>query len=175
MSRTGPAWYFLPENWFRLSPYLFWKWGCMGMPKSMTRLMATVATVLVCVVYGQNASDLIDGVQEAAINGSAVDQFFTPSIRVNQKSKIDHLQTQGFLTFQIADYTLKDLRLEDAKHASLPVTVKWSTCGEEASKTTTLRFVKEQDKWYFAQADFLGSIGPVVLLSDDRHSDRVCM
>jgi hypothetical protein len=143
----------------------------MAIRKSMTRLVVTVVILLARISHGQDTSDqpqasirqLIDGVQRAAMSGSAVDQFFTPSIRVSEKSKIDDLRARAFLTFEITDYTLKDLRLEDAQHASLPVTVKWSTRGQETSSTTTLRFVKEQGVWYFAQPDFW-QVSPLWLL-----------
>jgi len=129
--------------------------------RSTARLFMAVAVLLSC-SYGQDAVDqpqtsirqLIVGIQQAALDGSPVDRFFSPSLRVSEKDKIDALQKRGFLTFQIVDYSLKDLRLQDAQHASIPVTVKWSTRGEEASTTTTLKFVKDQGVWYFAHADF---------------------
>ena len=55
---------------------------------------------------------------------------------------------------EFADFTLKDLHLEDTQHATLPVTIKYSTRNEESSKTTTLRLVKDQEVWYFGDADF---------------------
>lgn len=97
---------------------------------------------------------LIGGLQQAVVNGSPVDKFFSPSARVNEKAKIDAFAAKGFLKFQIIGYTLKDLRLRDEEHASLPATVNWSTRTQEASKSTTLRFVREQGAWYFEQPDF---------------------
>jgi len=129
--------------------------------RSTAWLFIAVAVLLSC-SYGQDTVDqpqtsiqqLIDGIQKSVIDGSSVDRFFSPTLRLSEKDKIEGLRKRGFLTFQISDYSLKDLRLDDAQHASIPVTVKWSTRGQEASTTTTLKFVKDQGAWYFAQADF---------------------
>jgi uncharacterized protein YchJ len=133
----------------------------MSSRESINRLIPLLM-ILIVSAFAQDAPEtpqasvrrLIDGLQEAIGNGSPVDQFFSPSVRANEKAEIDALAKRGFLKFEIVDYTLKDLRLQDERHAALPVTVKWSTRTEEASRTTTLRFVKEQGAWYFEHADF---------------------
>ena len=99
-------------------------------------------------------SGLIKAVQQAISTSSNAEQFFSPSIRSQQKSKIDSLKTQGFLEFEISDYSIADLEMEDGQHASLPVTIKWSTRTQEASKSTTLHFVKDGGHWFLTDADF---------------------
>ncbi len=124
--------------------------------------LLAVAVLLAGFVHGQDATSgpqasiakLLDGLQKAAVTGASVDQFFSPSARISEKANIESLQAKGFTKFEFADYTLKDLHLEDTQHATLPVTVKYSTRTEESSKTTTLRFVKDQGVWYFAATDF---------------------
>lgn len=90
----------------------------------------------------------------AAINGAAVDQFFTPNIRLHQKKDIDKLQATGFIKYEFIDYSFKELTFIDPEHAELPVTVAWATRNQEASTTATLKFEKIQGVWYFATADF---------------------
>lgn len=134
----------------------------MKVRRLVVRSIVSVVIGLTCCAHAQGVQDepqveihqLIDGLEHSAVAGSPVDQFFSPSVRVSEKTKIDALQARGFLNFEIVDYTLKDLRFQDTQHASLPATVKWSTRTEEASTTTTLRFVKEQGAWYFDRADF---------------------
>jgi hypothetical protein len=125
-------------------------------------VLLAVAVLLAGFVYGQdvtsdpqaNIAKLLDGLQKAALTGASVDQFFSPNTRISQRANIESLRAKGFTKFEFADYTLKDLQLEDTQHATLPVTVKYSTRNEESSRTTTLRFVKDQGVWYFADADF---------------------
>ena len=124
--------------------------------------LLAVAVLLAGFVYGQDAASdpqasiakLLDGLQKATLTGAPLDQFFSPNARISQRANIESLQAKGFTKFEFADYTLKDLHLEDTQHATLPVTVKYSTRNEESSKTTTLRFVKDQGVWYFADTDF---------------------
>ncbi len=124
--------------------------------------LLTIAVLLAGFLYGQDATSdpqasiakLLDGLQKAIAGGAHVDQFFSPNARVSERTRIENLQTKGFTKFEIVDYTLKDLQFQDTQHATLPVTVKWSTRNEESSKTTTLRFVRDQGVWYFAKADF---------------------
>jgi hypothetical protein len=97
---------------------------------------------------------LLNLVPKAVVSGDSLDQFFSSDARVQQKAALQALQKKAFLKFEIADYALKDLNLEDPEHASLPVTIRWSTRTEEASKATTLRFVRDHGTWYFADADF---------------------
>ncbi len=150
---------------------------------SAARQFIAVAVLLTGGAYGQDASDqpqagirqLIVGIQQAVMDGSPVDRFFSPSLRLREKDKgrIDAQQKRGFLTFQIVDYSLKDLRLEDGQHASIPVTVKWSTRGEDASTTTTLKFVKDQGGLVFCAGRLLGSLCLVDLFSNDCYRDHV--
>jgi hypothetical protein len=134
----------------------------MASRSGINRLITSIMILLLGGVFAQDASDqpqasirnLIDGLQQAIRSGSPVDQFFNPSVRIREKAKIDALATRGFLNFQILDYTMKDLRLHDEQHASLPATLKWSTRTEEASKSATIRFIKEQGAWYFEDAGF---------------------
>ena len=110
-------------------------------------------------VYGQDAASdpqasiakLLDGLQKAALTGAPLDQFFSPNARMSQRANIESLQAKGFTKFEFADYTLKDLQLEDTQHATLPVTVKYSTRNEESSKPFVC---KDQGVWYFADTDF---------------------
>lgn len=97
---------------------------------------------------------LIEAVQQAISTNSNAEQFFSPALRSQQKSKIDSLQAKGFLKFEISDYSIADLEMKDSQHASLPVTIKWSTRTQEASKSTTLYFVKDGGHWFLADADF---------------------
>jgi hypothetical protein len=121
--------------------------------------MAVLGTAL---AYGQGGTtdpkvgiaELLDGLQTAAVRGTPVTEFFSPSARISDKKAILTLQTKGFTRFEFADYTLKDLQFQDADHATLHVTVRYSTRNEESSRTTTLRFVREQGAWYFAKGDF---------------------
>ncbi len=101
-----------------------------------------------------NIARLIDGLAKSAVSGTPVSQFFSPSIRVSQETNIESLHKKAFTSFEFTNYSLKELEFEDAQHASLPVTVKWSTRTEEASSTATLKFGKEGGEWYFADADF---------------------
>jgi len=123
--------------------------------------MVSIVALLAFSVQAQSTSPdaqeigkLIDDLQKAIANGSSVDQLFSSNAHGRETGKIRALQTKGFLTFQIVDYTLKDLKMRDSRHATLPVTVKWSTRDEHASTTTTLEFEKDQTSWYFAKADF---------------------
>jgi hypothetical protein len=130
--------------------------------RNLHTALLTVAVLLTAFVHGQDATSepqasiakLLDGLQKAAVTGAPVDQFFSPNARISQRANIESLRAKGFTKFEFADYTLKDLQLEDTQHATLPVTVKYSTRNEESSKTTTLRFVEDQGVWYFAEADF---------------------
>jgi len=114
------------------------------------------------VFYGQDEqsaaqnsiAQLLDGLAKSAASGTPVNQFFSPSTRISQRESIDNLQKKGFTSFEFTNYSLKDLQLEDAQHATLPATVRWSAHDEEASTTTRLHFVKEQSSWYFADAGF---------------------
>jgi hypothetical protein len=132
------------------------------MKGSVHTALLTIAVLLTGLVYGQDATSdprasiakLLDGLQKAALSGAPVDQYFSPDSRISERANIESLQAKGFIKFEFVDYTLKDLQLQDAQHATLPVTVTWSTRNEGASKTTTLRFVREQGVWYFATADF---------------------
>ncbi|MGD0415650.1 MAG: hypothetical protein ABSA80_09875 [Terriglobales bacterium] len=127
--------------------------------------LALLLVLLVCttgVFYGQdeksavqnNVAQLLDGLAKSAVSGAPVSQFFSPSTRISQRESIDSLQKKGFTSFEFTNYSLKDLQLEDARHATLPATVRWSAHDEEASTTTRLHFVKEQSSWYFADAGF---------------------
>src|SRR5690242_11556002 len=95
-------------------------------------------------------AQLLQGLTKSAVSGAPIAQFFSPTARVSQKAVIEKLQTKPFTSFEFTDYSLKELELEDPQHASLPVTVKWSTRTEEASSTATLKFVKDQGSWYLA-------------------------
>jgi hypothetical protein len=124
--------------------------------------LALLLFLLTGFTYPENAASepqgsilrLLDGLQKAAMTGAPMDQFFSPSARGREKKNIAALQREGFTKFQFVDYSLKDLQLQDADHATLPVTVEYSTRDEEGSRTTTLQFVREQGVWYFAKADF---------------------
>ena len=132
------------------------------MKGSLHSALLVIAVLLAGFVHGQDATSdprasiakLLDGLQKAALTGGPVDQFFSPSTRIGERADIESLQAKGFTKFEFADYTLKDLRLEDAQHATLPVTVKYSTRNEESSRIATLRFVNDQGVWYFEKADF---------------------
>ena len=97
---------------------------------------------------------LLDGFQKAAVAGAPLEQFFSPSVRTSEKDQIESLQRKEFIKFEFVNYSLKELQFPDAAHATLPVTVQYSTRDEESSRTTTLRFVCDQGAWYFANADF---------------------
>jgi hypothetical protein len=128
------------------------------------RLLLLLALLLsrTAITFGQDEKSaaqseirsLIDELAKSAVSGSQVSQFFSPSTRVNQKNDIDSLQKKAFTSFEFINYSWKELEFEDAQHAKLPVTVKWSTRTEEASLTATLKFVKDGGTWYFANADF---------------------
>jgi hypothetical protein len=134
----------------------------MSIRRPMIHFVVLVLIGFVSNVYGEGSDEqtreeikqLINDFQRTVIQEASLDHFFAPSVQANEKVRIDALHTQGFLTFEIIDYTMKDLTFQDAQHAALPVTVKWSTRTEEASTTTTLRFAKENGTWYFARADF---------------------
>jgi hypothetical protein len=123
---------------------------------------ALVGVLLVGSGLGQNIPEqtqsnirqLIDDLQQDLVKGNQIDQLFSPTSRLTEKLKIDALAQHGFLSFKVMNFTTADLQLLDADHAALPATVEWSTRGQEASKTTTLRFVKERGTWYFERADF---------------------
>jgi hypothetical protein len=124
--------------------------------------LLTIAFSLLVAAYGQPSSDpqasitkLLSDFQHAAVRGGPVDQFFSPEVRGREKRKIDSLQSKPFLKFAIADYNLsKDLKVEDANHATLDATINWETRDEQASKTTTLHFEQEGGTWYFSSVDF---------------------
>jgi hypothetical protein len=129
--------------------------------------LLTIAFILLGAAYGQLSSEqhssdpqasiakLISDFQHAAVSGGPVDQFFGPEARSRDKRKIDSLQAKPFLKFAIADYNLaKDLKLEDANHATLNATINWETRDEQASKSTTLSFEQEGGTWYFSNAGF---------------------
>jgi hypothetical protein len=118
--------------------------------------------LLLGTTYGQPSSNpqesiakLISDFQYAAINGGSMDQFFSFEVRSRYKKELESLQSKTFLKFLITDYNLpKDLRLEDANHATLNATISWETRDEHAFKTITLSFVQEGGTWYFSSADF---------------------
>jgi hypothetical protein len=134
----------------------------MSIPKVIALSVISAAVLLCSNARGQDAPNqsqenirqLIDGLEQAVVGGSPVDRFFSPNARRNERTKIQALQAQPFISFQIVGYTLKDLEFSDPQHASLPATIKWSTRNQETSTTATLRFVREQGAWYFEQADF---------------------
>jgi len=105
-------------------------------------------------VAQDNIAQLLDGLAKSAVSGAPVDRFFSSGARTNQRERIQSLQKKGFTSFEFTNYSLKDLQFEDAQHATLPATIRWSAHDEEASTTITLRFVKEQSNWYFADAGF---------------------
>jgi hypothetical protein len=132
------------------------------MKRFVSRTVLTIAVLVTELAYGQDGTTdsqasiakLLDGLQKAVVSGTPVAEFFSPSARIREKAAIESLQTKGFTRFEFADYTMKDLQLQDADHASLPVTVRYSTRNEKSSRTTTLRFVREQGAWYIAKSDF---------------------
>jgi hypothetical protein len=145
-----------------MAAYDLWTWDGLIMKRSGHSLLVAIAVLLTGFTYGQDATSdpqasiakLLNGLQKAAVSGAPVSQFFSPNARISERETIESLQAKGFTKFEFADYTLKDLQFQDPEHATLPVTVKYSTRNEESSKTTTLRFVRDQGAWYFAKADF---------------------
>jgi hypothetical protein len=99
-------------------------------------------------------AELLVNFQKAILTTAPADQFFSPEVRAAKRAEIERLSSKGFTKFEITNYSLKDLYFEDPQHATLAATIRWSTRNEEASKTTTLRFTKDQGHWYFANVDF---------------------
>jgi hypothetical protein len=133
----------------------------------MRTLMHAVSIIIIVLLLGfaygqdqarlqaeQSIRRLLMTFQEAAVSGAPVSGFFSQSVRTHEKDTIDTLQRKGFVKFGFLDYTFKDLQLQDADHATLPVTVRYSTRNEDSSRTATLTLVREQGAWYFAKADF---------------------
>ena len=131
----------------------------------MTRSASLGLFILLSGIFVLNAQDipqeprqsielLLDKFQKAAVAGTPVDSFFSPDVRARQASQIHALDTKPFLTFQITDFSWKELEQQDADHAALPVTVSYSTRNEGGSRSATLHFVRIQGAWYFADADF---------------------
>lgn len=134
-----------------------------GMRALMHAVSIIIIVSLLGFAYGQDQATLqaeprirklLMTFQEAAVIGAPVSGFFSQSVRTHEKDTIDTLQRKGFVKFEFVDYTFKDLQLQDADHATLPVTVRYSTRDEDSSRTTTLTFVRAQGAWYFAKADF---------------------
>ncbi len=120
-----------------------------------------VVSFAMAVLAQQNAPDMnsdiariLDNLPKAVVAGVPISQFFSSGARGKQQASIAKLQKQPFLKFEFVDYSLKELDITDGTHASLPVTVRWSTRSSEASKTTTLHFVKESGNWYLDDVNF---------------------
>ena len=130
--------------------------------KGVQSVLLAIAVLSAVFMQGQDAASdpkasitkLLDGLQKAAVTGAPVDQYFGPDARISEKHSIEDLQNKGFTKFEFVDYTLKDLQFQDPDHATLPVTVRYSTRSEESSRTATLQFIRDQGAWYFANAGF---------------------
>jgi hypothetical protein len=101
-----------------------------------------------------NIAQLLDAFSKSAVSGAPVEPYFSSQARDGDGMEIKRLQAMGFTQFEFIKFSWKELEFQDDQHASLPVTVKWSTRDEETSRTATLRFVREQSGWRFAGADF---------------------
>lgn len=136
--------------------------GCFSLRDRLLLVVVPFAMLIVGPVLAQqnapnsnsDIAHILDDLPKAVVAGSPISQFFSSGARRRQPASIDKLQKQPFLKFEFVDYSLKELDIADGTHATLPVTVRWSTRSSEASKATTLHFVKESGNWYLDDVNF---------------------
>lgn len=96
---------------------------------------------------------LVQSFVEEARQGKPLDNLLSPDVAPSARQAQLKRAQRSYIDLEISDY--RNVELQGADSADLTADVYWRTVHSDFRQTATLHFKRVNDKWYFADFDFM--------------------